>query len=315
MADKQTVPIMDTLVTPPQSPPQLPRLDPGQVERRLGTCPRLPSLACINNVLRELLDAEQCYTSQVADVIRRDPSMTTRLLRLVNSVYYGLSTPVSSIEEAVFYLGVRQIRRLAVVTPIIEDLQRMAGRIRFPWREFWRHCIATAIMTRETLGDIQPSSDEADYVAGLLHDVGKIVMVAAFPEYFEQIQARMHEEKADLLKVETQVLGFDHCELGARYLSAHKLPSVTIQSVRFHHHPSRAESDLRIVAAVQVADLFVRHARIGNSGNPGEISAEVWMAAEGWDLLFPGDASERSLGRANMERSLDRLSTILEGLV
>jgi len=302
---------METAV---KSPP-LPRLSSEQIERRLGTCPRLPSLASINSVLRELLDAEQCYTSQIADVIRRDPSMTTRLLRLVNSVYYGLSTPVSSIEEAVFYLGVRQIRRLAMVTPVIEDLERLAGRIHFPWREFWRHCIATAFMTQETFGDIQPSSDEADYVAGLLHDVGKIVMVAAFPEYFEQIQARMQEEKADLLAVEGELLGIDHCELGARYLSAHKLPSTAIHAVRFHHHPSRAQNQVRIVAAVQVADLFVRYANIGNSGNPTPVSSEVWMAAEGWDLLFPGLPDERALGRANMERSLERLSTILEGLV
>jgi len=202
-----------------------------------------------------------------------------------------------------------------MVTPVIEDLERLAGRIHFPWREFWRHCIATAIMTQETLGDIQPSSDEADYVAGLLHDVGKIVMVAAFPEYFEQIQARMQEEKADLLAVEGELLGIDHCELGARYLSAHKLPSTAIHAVRFHHHPSRAQNQVRIVAAVQVADLFVRYANIGNSGNPTPVSSEVWMAAEGWDLLFPGLPDERALGRANMERSLERLSTILEGLV
>jgi len=296
-------------------PAHLPRLDTDQIERRLAACPRLPSLGCINDVLRELLDAEQCYTSQVADVIRRDPSMTTRLLRLVNSVYYGLSTPVSSIEEAVFYLGVRQIRRLAVVTPVIEDLQKLAGRTGFPWREFWRHCIATAIMTRETLGEVQPSPDEGDYVAGLLHDVGKIVMISAFPEYFERIQARLCDEKMGLLRMEIETLGITHCELGARYLSAHKLPVATIQAVRFHHHPASAVSDQRLVAAVQVADLFVRHAAIGNSGNPEEVTAEAWVAAEGWNQLFPGAIEERTIARANMERSLERLSTILEGLV
>src|ERR1039457_3062085 len=143
--------LIDGLVKPVSLAP----LDRAQIESRLGACARLPSLGSINGVLRELLDAEQCYTSQIADVIRRDPSMTARLLRMVNSVYYGLSAPVSSIEEAVFYLGVRQIRRLAVVTPVIEDLQKLAGRSGFPWREFWRHCIATTIMTRETLGEAQ----------------------------------------------------------------------------------------------------------------------------------------------------------------
>jgi len=272
-------------------------------------------LQSINLVLREILDADQCYASQIADVIRRDPSMTTRLLRMVNSVYYGLSTPISSIEEAVFYLGVRQIRHLAVVTPVIEDLQKLAGQMRFPWREFWRHCIATAIMTREILGDIHPCTDETDYVSGLLHDVGKIVMAAAFPTYFEQIQARVRQDFADLLEVEIEILGMDHCELGALYLDSHMLSRETVRTVRFHHNPSAAGGDMRIVAAVQVADLFVRHARIGDSGNPGEVSSETWMNAEGWGILFPSAPRERALARTNMERSLERLPQILEGLV
>jgi HD-like signal output (HDOD) protein len=81
-----------------------------QIEGRLRNCARLPSLRSIDSALRELLNADQRYTNQIAEVIRRDPSLTSRLLRLVNSVYYGLSSPVNSIEEAVFYLGVRQIR-------------------------------------------------------------------------------------------------------------------------------------------------------------------------------------------------------------
>jgi HD-like signal output (HDOD) protein len=117
-------------------------------------------------------------------VIRRDPSLTARLLRLVNSVYYGLTSPVNSIEEAVFYLGVRQIRQLAVVTPVIEDFQKLAGRIAFPWREFWQHCIAVAMLTREITSSIMRLDDESDYVAGLVHDVGRIVMGSAFPQTF-----------------------------------------------------------------------------------------------------------------------------------
>ena len=120
-----------------------------QIELRLRHCPRLPSLGSINSALRELLNADQRYTTQVAEIIRRDPSLTARVLRLVNSVYYGLSTPVNSIEEAVFYLGVRHIRQLVMVTPIIEDFQKLAGQAPFPWREFWQHCIGTAILTRE----------------------------------------------------------------------------------------------------------------------------------------------------------------------
>src|ERR1700689_105313 len=122
------------------------------IENRLKGCACLPSLSTIASALGKLLGPAQVYPSQTAEITRRDPSLTARLLRMVNSVYYGISKPIKNIEEAVFFLGVRQIRQLAMVTPVIEDFQKMTGdRGGFPWREFWRHCIGTALMTREVL--------------------------------------------------------------------------------------------------------------------------------------------------------------------
>src|SRR3954470_6540795 len=148
--------------------PEVKPCDRPTIIAKVRECPRLPSLRSIETALRELLNADQRYTTQISEVIRRDPSLTARLLRLVNSVYYGLTTPVNNIEEAVFYLGVRQIRQLAMVTPIIEDFQKLAGRTPFPWRQFWQHCIATAILTREVTNITGQAVDEADYVAGLV---------------------------------------------------------------------------------------------------------------------------------------------------
>jgi HD-like signal output (HDOD) protein len=291
-------------------------LDRADIEVRLKSCARLPSLGSINSALRELLGADQRYTTQISEVIRRDPSLTARLLRLVNSVYFGLTTPVNSIEEAVFYLGVRQIRQLAMVTPVIEDFQKLAGNTPFPWREFWRHCIGTAIMTREVISALQVPSDEADYVAGLVHDVGKIVMASAFPKHFARIHEAVQEGETDLLAIETDVLGVSHCELGAIYLKNHNLPAVMVETAQYHHEPERATYHTQIVAAVQVADLLVRFARIGQSGNRAEVSNEDWMEAVGWTLLYPHQAdAERNIARASLQRSLDRLPIILEGLV
>lgn len=293
-------------------------LTPDVVAERIRGCARLPSLSTINSALRELLSADQRYTNQISEVIRRDPSLTARLLRLVNSVYYGLTNPVNSIEEAVFYLGIRQIRQLAMVTPVIEDFQRLAGDTPFKWREFWQHCIGTAMMTREVLSAIYAAQDEADYVSGLVHDVGKIVMAAAFPRHFTEIHRRLSESPADcdLLKVEAEVLGLDHAELGAHYLRQHMLPEVMVESAQFHHQPERASHYSQIVAAVQIADLLVRHANIGSSGNPREVNTDDWMHAPGWAILFPQRAeAEKAIARASLKRSLDRLPTVLEGLV
>jgi len=286
-------------------------LDRAQIERQLRECARLPSLGSIDRVLRELVNAEQCYTAQVSDVIRRDPSMTTRLLRLVNSVYFGLSLPVTSIEEAVFYLGVRQVRQLALVTPVIEDLQKITGKAEFPWHAFWQHCVSTAILMPEVLSDAQSSQDETDYIAGLLHDVGLIAMAAVFPMHFAEIHSQVRGGR-ELLAAEHEVLGMDHGELGAIYLRHHNLPDPAIQAARYHHEPELAERHHRYVAAVQIADLLVRHAGIGHSGNPRVVTEDDWVNASGWDLLYPNAEEEKRFAVANLRRSLERLPAILE---
>jgi HD-like signal output (HDOD) protein len=235
---------------------------------------------------------------------------------MVNSVYYGLSTPVNSIEEAVFYLGIRQIRQLVMVTPIIEDFQKLAGNTPFRWREFWQHCIGTAILTREVLGTVYTPTDEVDYVAGLVHDVGKIAMASAFPAHFNLIYRRRVDSGQDNRLLEREILGIDHTELGALYLRHHHLPDLLIETSRYHHEPERASHNSQIIAAVQIANLLVRHSQIGDSGDGDGVTEEQCLAATGWGILFPNQSeSERAIARANLQRSLDRLPTILEGLV
>lgn len=293
------------------------RLTRQQIENHLRGCPCLPSLGSIELALKELLGADQRYTSQIAEIIRRDPSLTSRLLKLVNSVYYGSSKPIQNIEEAVFFLGVRQIRQLAMVTPIIEDFQKLGGnKTIFPWREFWRHCIGTALMTREVLDIFQPQKGEIDYVAGLIHDVGKIAMLAVFPEHFQEIYSRGTADGEELVEIERSVLGMDHAELGALYLKKQSLPDTFIEVVRFHHEPESSEGKSPVVAAVHVADLMVRHAKIGNSGNKKSVSEQDWQSSPGWQILFGHQsAEEMSITRASLKRALERVPTILEGIV
>ena len=294
----------------------LKKLDPKAIQAKVTSCPALPSLGSISKALQQLLFAEQRFSTQISEVIRRDPSLTARLLRLVNSVYYGLSSPVNNIEEAVFYLGVRQIRQLTMVTPIIEDFQRLTHQCAFPWREFWQHCIGTAIITREIIGSVQAPNDESDYVAGLVHDVGKIVMAWAFPEHFAEIHRQALAANEELLVIEKEILGLDHGEVGAIYLEHHRLPQVMIQSARFHHQPDHATENRALVASVQIADLLLRNSKIGCSGNFVEVTQDQCLAASGWQVLFPKPGqAEHAIARASLNRSLERLPSILEGLV
>lgn len=289
-----------------------------QIEARLKTCPRLPSLRSIDSAMRELVHADTRYTHQIADIVRRDPSLTARLLKLVNSVYYALATPVKNIEEAVFYLGVRQVRQLVMATPVIEDFQRLTAYAAFPWRSFWQHCIGTAVLTRELLASSQSLSSEMHYVAGLIHDVGKIAMAAVFTDYFEVIYGPEGDgvPSEDWLAHERQILGIDHVELAALYLQQHHLPPELVAAVRFHHSPHLAGDHSSVAAAIQIADLLARGGDIGHSGNQEPVDPDSWLLASGWDLLFPpGSETDRELTTANIRRTMVRLPNILEGLV
>jgi HD-like signal output (HDOD) protein len=263
-----------------------------------------------------LLSADQRYTAQISEVIRRDPSLTSRLLRLVNSVYYGLSSPVNNIEEAVFYLGLRQIRQLAMLTPFIEDFQKLAGDVVYPWREFWQHCIGTAIMAREIMSIVHVINDEADYVAGLIHDVGKIIMASVFPRHFAEIHRRTREMQLELREVEIEVLGIDHSELGGIYLENYNLPDFMVEITRYHHRPEDAGRHIPIVCSVNIADMLVRFAKIGWSGNSAIVTANQWVSSPSWQILFPHQSeTEQALVRSGLNRTLERLPMILSGLL
>ena len=224
--------------------------------------------------MQGLLLTEQRYTAQIAEIIRRDPSLTSRLLRLVNSVYYGLSTPVNSIEEAVFYLGVRQIRQLAMVTPVIEDFQRLTRQCDFPWREFWQHCIGTAILTREVTSSVQAPSDDSDYVAGLVHDVGKIVMAWTFPDHFAEIH-RQAKDRPPRTGGNRGRNSRHRPRRTRRALSG--TPSPAGNDGRRRAVPSPAGTSAAfppVIASVQIADLLLRSENIGCSGNYVPVTRE-----------------------------------------
>ena len=148
-----------------------------EITRRINACPKLASLQSINRALGDLVRSEGSLNSQIAEVIRRDPSLSARLLRMVNSVYFGLSARVNNIEEAVFFLGLRQIRELSMATPVLEELEQLQqnASVTLPWKDLWTHSIGTAILTREILASTTLHiDDDTDYLIGLLHNVGKV---------------------------------------------------------------------------------------------------------------------------------------------
>ncbi|MEO7597439.1 MAG: HDOD domain-containing protein [Opitutus sp.] len=289
------------------------------IRRRIDSCPKLGSLQSINRALSDLVNSEQSLNSQIAEIIRRDPSLAARLLRMVNSVYFGLSTRVNNIEEAVFFLGLRQIRELSMATPVIEELEKLqrSTQATLPWKDLWSHSIGTAIVTREILASTSLQiDDDTDYLVGLLHNVGKVVMANAFPEELRQLMATPASTPEEFCRMERDLIGWDHGRIGAHYLSRHQISEEIIFSVLYHNDPEDAPRHRLFAAAVQVADHLVRHAGITGGFEPvAHVEYEAWLQLDGWKILYGADRPETMLARAALTNTLSRLPSMLQGLL
>jgi HD-like signal output (HDOD) protein len=289
------------------------------IRLRVNACPKLASLGRINKALRELVNSETSVSTQIAEIIRQDPSLTARLLRMVNSVYFGLSS-VSNIEEAIFFLGLRQIRELAMATPVIEEMGSFKtndGNAPLPWKDLWAHSIGSAILTREILRSLPITiDDDTDYLVGLLHNVGKVVMAHAFPAELREINREEYASVADVCRREIELIGWDHARIGALYLERHKMSEELVLAVQHHNEPSNAPRHQLFAAAVQVADCLVRHAGVhGGFEKIPPVERDSWLQLEGWQILYGADGPETKIARAAIDNALTRLPQMLSGLV
>lgn len=289
-----------------------------EIRRRINECPKLASLQSVNQALSELVRSEQSLNSQIAEIIRRDPSLSARLLKMVNSVYFGFSATISSIEEAVFFLGLRQIRELSMATPVIEELEglKLPSSKQLPWKKLWAHSMGTAILTREILfGTTVSVDDDTDYLAGLLNNVGKVVMAYAFPDELVQVASTPVESFREICALEKQLIGWDHAEIGAYFLERHRVSEEIVNAVRYHHDPAAAQDHRLFAAAVQVADCLVRHTGVGSAFEKlPPPAANNWQELEGWNILFGADGSDSLVARASIANAMQRLPAMLGGL-
>jgi HD-like signal output (HDOD) protein len=289
-----------------------------ELRQRIEACPKLASLRSIHGALADLLRNHHSQAGQFAEIIARDPSLTSRLLRMVNSVYFGLGTQVGTIEDAVLYLGLRQIRSLALATPVLEDMSaRGADGPQVSWRDFWLHTLACAFATRDLLNHSDVTiDDDTDYITGLLQNVGKVVIAKVFPAEFAQLTQGVYENEAQALAAERALLGWDHAAIGAYYLESHKIPAEIVEAVRFHHDPLQAPARKHLAAATHLADGYARLAGLsgGVELRPAPTEDEL-IAAPSAALLWGDDLAARTAQMRPLADSMRRLPELVNALL
>ena len=286
---------------------------------RINQCPKLASLISINETLSDLLDSEDSFVSQIAEVIRLDPSLTTRVLDLVNSIFFGSkdNPRISGVEEASIFLGLNRIKELLSATPVIEEITELGKNVStFPWINFWKHSIGTAILTREVLSLAEKKyEDESDYVAGLLHNLGKLILAITFPDLFQKLCKESFRDSLHAIEIEKQIIGWDHAKIGAYYLWNHHISDEVVEAVHWHNNPGKSKENNELASAIQVADLLT--CQLGVTGIENCVPRKnSYQSATGWKILFgERDVVEMESIMRNLENTLERVSRTLHGIL
>ncbi len=190
--------------------------------------------------LHHVLEKEEPSLDEVVRVIERDPALTVRLLRSANAAAWGSGTEIRTIKEAAGVLGLPEIRALSLVNAAVQAFAN--GGQSLDHRRFWEHSTAVALVANWLQGGMAPPDDpdEDPYVAGLLHDVGHLILDQFFPDAFGQISLQTRDRGDPAWQVEEEQLGLDHGEVGGLLLGRWDLPRSIVDAVTCHHHPDAA---------------------------------------------------------------------------
>jgi len=215
--------------------------------------------------IERAIESPQCNLVTVGEAIEKDPDLTARLLKLGNSSFYGFSSRLATVAEAISLIGLQQVQDLILVSNIVRQFAGLDGKF-VSMESFWQHSLACGIGARFIAMERRLPKADKFFVAGLLHDVGRLVLFAEAPQSAQQVFDLYQCEHLLLRDAEVRVLGFDHQQIGEALLNHWKYPANLVQAVAYHHQPMAANTSREEAAVVHLSDHLVNAMQIGSSG-------------------------------------------------
>ena len=269
-------------------------------ELTLAHLDSLPTLAPIAIKLLRITSAEDSDARDVVNALRGDQSLTAKVLSLANSPLMGAAGKIATLDRAVVLLGFQVIRGIVLTIKVFEsltpkDTQREPRH--FNRLEFWKHSLGVACTARRVAAlrrDLKVDPEEA-FVAGLLHDLGKVALDAVFPKAYDRVVMQAEKTRSDLADCERSILGVDHTVAGRHVAKRWGLPAYLQDAIWLHHLAadslSRVNVSSKLIGLIQFANTFVREQRLGHSGNyafyepSASMSAALGLSGEDLDKL------------------------------
>ena len=228
----------------------------------------LPTLPTTVTKIISLVDNPKTSLADIARVISTDQALTAKILKLANSAFFGFRRRISTVNLAVVVLGFETVKSIGLSVSVFEKFSKGVDSIYFDRQKFWEHSIGVAVTARLLAAKLHYRVKAEAFSAGILHDIGKLVMSQYFPNDFLRILEMAHEKNLQIRVAEERVMGVTHSEIGGWLAEKWNLPQQLVEVIAFHHDPIRASDQHRGLASlIHVANAICRHEKIGASGD------------------------------------------------
>ena len=238
------------------------------MRQQLDAVRNLPTLPDVYQQVQAVIRDPNSSARDVGAVVAEDASLTARLLKMVNSAFYGLSREVATIDQAVVILGLRELEHIILATTVLKVFPGGGTDSKFNLKEFWKHALGTAIAAREISRRCSVGRPEELFTMGLLHDLGKVVLDLFFYEEYAPVLDQVAGRSDPIVVIEQEVLGLTHADVGAILAAKWELPTHLVEVIQHHHDPTASETCAEEAAAVNLADMVCRAKNWGYPGDP-----------------------------------------------
>jgi len=242
------------------------------ISRALAKIGDIATLPEITTKIIEIVENPKSTARDLHDIIKNDPALSTKVLKVVNSAFYGLPGQIASIDRAIVLLGLSAVKNIAIAASIRQFFKGGQITERFSAKDLWRHSVGVAVASKmiAVAQGRNVGSDEV-FLAGLIHDLGILVERQAFPEQLAEVVNRCAGGEGTFNELETQVIGADHQTFGAALTTKWKFPRHLRAVVGFHHNYETLTDEYRqMVATIHISDLMCSKQKIGFHLTVGE---------------------------------------------
>lgn len=246
----------------------------------------LPPIPTVMAELVQALKDEETDLNVVGKIIAKDPSMSVNVLKVANSAFYRLSVKVNDIEHAVRLLGTKEIASLCIACMAGRTLKAPAGHKTMDIRKFWHHSVATVVIAKGLCSGLKIQAQSNIYLAGLIHDVGKIILDRFMHDAYQEIIKITYNEGISMTEAELRVIGESHSRVGGWLMEAWNFPSSFAKIADYHHAVMEADDESRSDAAVVA--LANQLARRKSFGFGEDMSGIVLSDVDAWKIIDAG---------------------------